>query len=66
MVQIRLQMDVTNRESIAAGKKIVEENDGRLHILVNKFVAVDFDFSSPSFKPIYITVLVKLDPHRHS
>jgi NAD(P)-dependent dehydrogenase (short-subunit alcohol dehydrogenase family) len=32
----RLQMDVTNKESIAAAAKIVEQNDSKLDILVNK------------------------------
>lgn len=31
-----LQMDVTDKESILKGREIVEKNDGRLHILVNK------------------------------
>jgi hypothetical protein len=31
-------MDVTSRESIAKGKKLIEENEGKLHILVNKCV----------------------------
>lgn len=31
-------MDVTDKESIQAGKKTVEEGDGKLHILVNKYV----------------------------
>lgn len=31
-------MDVTDKESIQAGKKLVEEDDGKLHILVNKYV----------------------------
>jgi enoyl-[acyl-carrier-protein] reductase (NADH) len=35
---IRIQMDVTSRESIAEGKKLIEENEGKLHILVNKCV----------------------------
>lgn len=32
----RLVMDSTNRESISAAKKVVQEKSGRLHILVNK------------------------------
>ncbi|KDQ62557.1 hypothetical protein JAAARDRAFT_122177 [Jaapia argillacea MUCL 33604] len=32
---IPLQMDVTNKESIMAGRKHIEEIEGRLHILVN-------------------------------
>lgn len=35
---IRLQMDVTNRESIAEGKRVIQEKEGKLHILVNKSV----------------------------
>lgn len=31
-------MDVTNKESIAKAKKSIEEKEGRLHILVNKYV----------------------------
>jgi NAD(P)-dependent dehydrogenase (short-subunit alcohol dehydrogenase family) len=31
-------MDVTDKQSILEGKKIIEQNDGRLHILVNKYV----------------------------
>ncbi|KXN88175.1 Rhamnolipids biosynthesis 3-oxoacyl-[acyl-carrier-protein] reductase [Leucoagaricus sp. SymC.cos] len=32
---IPLQMDVTNKESILAGKKVIEEKEGKLHVLVN-------------------------------
>ncbi|KAF8236346.1 NAD(P)-binding protein [Tricholoma matsutake] len=32
---IPVQMDVTSRESIAEGKKLIEEKEGKLHILVN-------------------------------
>jgi hypothetical protein len=31
-------MDVTSRDSIAEGKKFIEEKEGKLHILVNKCV----------------------------
>ena len=34
----RLRMDVTDKESILKVKTYVEEKEGRLHILVNKFV----------------------------
>jgi len=29
-------MDVTNKESILAAKKIIEQKEGKLHVLVNK------------------------------
>ncbi|KAH8825048.1 NAD(P)-binding protein [Flagelloscypha sp. PMI_526] len=32
---IPIQMDVTSKESIAAGKKLIQEKEGKLHILVN-------------------------------
>ncbi|KAF9454780.1 NAD(P)-binding protein [Macrolepiota fuliginosa MF-IS2] len=32
---IPLQMDATNKESILAAKKVIEEKDGKLHVLVN-------------------------------
>ena len=32
----RLPMDVTNKESILAAKKIIEQKEGKLHVLVNK------------------------------
>ncbi|KAG6841696.1 hypothetical protein C0991_007966 [Blastosporella zonata] len=32
---VPLQMDVTDKASIAAGKKFIEEKEGKLHILVN-------------------------------
>jgi NAD(P)-dependent dehydrogenase (short-subunit alcohol dehydrogenase family) len=35
-----LQMDVTNKESILAVKKLIEEKEGKLHILVNKSVVL--------------------------
>ncbi|KAK0446567.1 short-chain dehydrogenase [Desarmillaria tabescens] len=35
---VPLQMDVTDEESIKAGAKHIEEIDGKLNILVNKFV----------------------------
>ena len=31
-------MDVTNRESILQAKKLIEEKEGKLHLLVNKCV----------------------------
>ena len=34
----RLQMDVTNEEDVKAGAKHIENVDGKLDILVNKFV----------------------------
>jgi hypothetical protein len=30
-------MDVTDKESILAGKKIIEEREGKVNILVNKY-----------------------------
>ena len=33
-----LQMDVTDKVSIANSKRIIEEKEGKLHILVNKYV----------------------------
>lgn len=36
----RLQVDVTNKESIAKAKKYIEEKEGKLHILVNKCVLI--------------------------
>ena len=35
---LSIACDVTDRESILAAKKVVEEKDGKLHILVNKYV----------------------------
>ncbi|KAG5642034.1 hypothetical protein DXG03_003760 [Asterophora parasitica] len=32
---VPLQVDVTNKESIAQGKKFIEEKEGKIHILVN-------------------------------
>ncbi|THV05201.1 short-chain dehydrogenase [Dendrothele bispora CBS 962.96] len=32
---IPLSMDVTNKESIMAGRRVIEEKEGKLHILVN-------------------------------
>ncbi len=34
----RLQMDVTDEEAVKAGAKHIENIDGKLDILVNKFV----------------------------
>lgn len=31
-------MDVTNKDSIEAGVRKIDQTDGRLHILVNKYV----------------------------
>ena len=33
-----LVMDVTDRQSILAGQKVLQEKEGKLHILVNKYV----------------------------
>ena len=33
-------MDVTDKTSIIASKKCIEEKEGKLHILVNKFVFI--------------------------
>ena len=33
-----LSLDVSNRDSILEAKKTVEEKEGKLHILVNKYV----------------------------
>ena len=35
-------MDVTNKESIIAGRTVIEQNDGKLHVLVNKLVVYMF------------------------
>jgi hypothetical protein len=35
---IRLPMDVTDKDSILEAKKNIEEKEGKLHILVNKYV----------------------------
>lgn len=35
---IRVEMDVTSRESIQEAKKLIQEKEGKLHILVNKCV----------------------------
>ena len=37
---ISVQMDVTSRESILEVKKLIQEKEGKLHILVNKYVGV--------------------------
>lgn len=34
--EVSIQMDVTNKESILAGKKIIQDKEGKLHVLVNK------------------------------
>ena len=34
----RLQMDVTDKESIFKVKAYIEEKEGKLHVLVNKFM----------------------------
>jgi hypothetical protein len=34
----RLQMDVTDKESILKVKTYIEEKEGKLHVLVNKLV----------------------------
>lgn len=34
----RIAMDVTSRESILEAKKVIEEKEGKLHVLVNKCV----------------------------
>jgi hypothetical protein len=39
-------MDVTSRESIMEGKKFIEEKEGKLHILVNKYVGASTATSS--------------------
>ena len=36
--KLRLQMDVTEKESILKVKTYIEEKEGKLHVLVNKFV----------------------------
>ena len=33
-------MDVTNRASIAAARDSIKDAEGKLHILVNKYVAI--------------------------
>lgn len=33
-------MDVTNKESIMEVKKLIQEKEGKLHILVNKSVQI--------------------------
>ena len=32
-------MDVTNKDSILAAKKAIQDQEGKLHILVNKFAS---------------------------
>lgn len=44
----RLSLDVTSRESILAAKKVIEEKEGKLHILVNKYADSFIIFSRPS------------------
>ncbi len=34
----RLQMDVTNEEAVKASAKHIENIDGKLNILINKFI----------------------------
>ena len=38
LLYCRFSLDVSNRESIIEAKKLIEEKEGRLHILVNKYV----------------------------
>jgi hypothetical protein len=33
-------LDVSNRDSIIEAKKLIEEKEGKLHILVNKYVFI--------------------------
>ena len=36
MIRFRLQMDVTDKDSIQNAVKVVSNNDGKLDVLVNK------------------------------
>lgn len=35
-------MDVMNKDSILEAKKVIQEKEGSLHILVNKYVSIIF------------------------
>lgn len=49
----RLQMDVTNKESISQAKSIIEAQEGKLHILVNKCAG----FGSPIYILLTCTLI---------
>jgi hypothetical protein len=36
-IHCSLPLDVTSKEAIMEGKKVIEEKEGLLHILVNKY-----------------------------
>lgn len=40
----RIALDVTSRESILEAKKVIEEKEGKLHVLVNKCVQLPLSF----------------------
>lgn len=43
-------MDVTSRESILEAKKVIQEKEGKLHVLVNKCVQLPFNFQLDHLK----------------
>ena len=44
-----LSLDVSNRDSILEAKKTVEEKEGKLHILVNKYVCRPSSLTRPFY-----------------
>ncbi len=57
----RMVMDATNRESIASAQKAIQTQEGRLHILVNKYVSLAFLFDEASL--ISELVPVRVGPY---
>lgn len=60
-------MDVTDKESIQKGKKLVEEKEGKLHILINKLalteICIKFQLLiNCLFRLAVNTVPARLDP----
>jgi hypothetical protein len=51
----RLPLDVSNRDSIIEAKKLIEEKEGRLHILVNKYVSWPSSMTRP-FHPSFLVL----------
>ena len=45
-ISIRLLMDATDKSSILKARDVIAEKEGKLHILVNKFVTISFRCSS--------------------
>jgi hypothetical protein len=52
LISTRLPMDVTDKESILHARDAITEKEGKLHILANKLVTVNIDYTS--FPPSYM------------